>query len=62
MKDNSNIWGVKKEDVLKALLDSFYLKGLAINLKKEQYKKALDSRYNIKKISRHQFRFMKYIH
>ena len=62
MKDNSNIWGVKKEDVLKALLDSFYFKGLAINLKKEQYKKALDSRYNIKKLSRHQFKFMKYIH
>jgi len=49
VKDNSNIWGIKRDDVLKCLVDSFYFKGLAVNLKRDQYAKALDSKYNIRR-------------
>lgn len=48
-KNYSNTWGIKKEDILKSLIDSFNLKGTAINMKKDQYNKALENKYNLKR-------------
>lgn len=49
LKNRSNIQGVKKEDVLNLLIETFNLKGSAVNLKKEFYNQALANKFNLRR-------------
>jgi len=51
----SNIWGIKKEDLLKSIIDSFYYRGIAMNIKKEQYHRAIASKNNLRTRYHHRY-------
>lgn len=57
-KNKSNVSGVKKEDILKSMVDTFLLKGSAINLKKDHFLEAKKVRGNMVRNPFH-FKLMK---
>jgi hypothetical protein len=48
MRNKSNVFGIKKEDVLKNLVDIYKFKGSVIKLKEEHNKKVILTKINLK--------------
>jgi hypothetical protein len=48
MRNKSNVFGIKKEDVLKNLTDIYKLKGSVLKLKEEHNNKIILTKINIK--------------
>jgi len=48
MRNKSNVFGVKKEDVLKNLTDIFRLRGSVLKLKEEHNNKVILTKINVK--------------